>query len=659
MLKLKKLILENFGPFKGLQDVDLPDDNGVIVVYGENMRGKTTLLNAIRYALFGTVLTRKAQPLTFNNIENWESASEGKHGFKVVLRFSYNGADYELTRECRLGKNVTSPKSDADYEQIDFLKKNTEVLGPDAAEIELVRIMPESVSRFFLFDGELLQQYEELLRDESTMGRQIKDSIERILGVPVLTTGRSNLKRLLDEAQKSESKAAQKNLQTQELGNHHARLIEERLAHETELNRLKNDLSKLKSQKRAIEEVIKKTEHLKSLFAERDTLQKGLNVIDNRQSEKEARLREILSTAWKSVLKNRIKTELKATQKEIDSLREKISTSTFAEYYIKKINEGIEKDYCPTCEQPLNEISRKILDDLRKKFELPENAKDYSEKINKLTSRQAVLHSVESPDVIALIREITDSIEELQMERYVKKERIDEIREATKSVDESKQRELQAEYDRTVADVLIVEQGIDREQEELTKIELSIQKIEKKLDLLGVGDLKTHRRRRELSKRLYDIFNEAVDVYRDELRGRVEEDASVLFLELTTEPEYSGLKINQNYGLTILHSDGGLIPVRSAGAEHIVALSLMGALQRNAPLRGPIIMDSPFGRLDDMHTTKVVKTLPQMADQVILLVYESEMNPKIARNHLRGSLKREYQIIRQSARHSSIEVRNE
>jgi DNA sulfur modification protein DndD len=84
------------------------------------------------------------------------------------------------------------------------------------------------------------------------MGCKIKDCIERILGVPVLTNARSNMKRLLDEAQKAESKAAQKNQQTQEFGNHHALLIEQRTSHEAELERLKNDLVTAKSRKRTL-----------------------------------------------------------------------------------------------------------------------------------------------------------------------------------------------------------------------------------------------------------------------------------------------------------------------------------------------------------------------------------------------------------------------
>jgi len=153
------------------------------------------------------------------------------------------------------------------------------------------------------------------------------------------------------------------------------------------------------------------------------------------------------------------------------------------------------------------------------------------------------------------------------------------------------------------------------------------------------------------------LFDEAVAKYRDRLRRSVEADATELFLQLTTEPEYAGLRINESYGLTILHQDGSEIPVRSAGAEHVVALSLVGALQKNAPLRGPIFIDSPFGRLDTQHTRNVVSALPSMTEQVCLLVYEEELRPQLARELLRGQLRAEYSLRRVSARHTELEER--
>ena len=85
-----------------------------------------------------------------------------------------------------------------------------------------------------------------------------------------------------------------------------------------------------------------------------------------------------------------------------------------------------------------------------------------------------------------------------------------------------------------------------------------------------------------------------------------------------------------------------------------MALALMGALQNNAPLRGPIVMDSPFGRLDEQHTSNVVSALHLMAVQVVLLVYESEIGRRRARELLGSRLISEYELERVSSRRTNI-----
>src|SRR5882762_1167485 len=272
MLRIRSVHLCDFGPFKGEQRIDLPKEDGVVIVYGENMRGKTTLLNAIRYALFGRVLTRGSVEIQLHQLGNWESAADGKYGFHVVLAFEQNGDVYELTRECRVRPGVTKPASNSDYIEESFLTKNSSTLGPQEAVLELSRIMPETVSRFFLFDGELLQQYEELLRNESDMGRSIKEAIERILGVPVLTNGRTDLGELSKDAQKREAKAAQKNQKTQSLGNQHEALLKQRDGLQEETDRLKKDLETLKVSKASKEDLLRKTERTRALLDERSRL---------------------------------------------------------------------------------------------------------------------------------------------------------------------------------------------------------------------------------------------------------------------------------------------------------------------------------------------------------------------------------------------------
>ena len=174
---------------------------------------------------------------------------------------------------------------------------------------------------------------------------------------------------------------------------------------------------------------------------------------------------------------------------------------------------------------------------------------------------------------------------------------------------------------------------------------------------LGNKDIQKDKYRTELYENLHKIFDKGIAEYRDQLKKRIQADATTLFQSLTTEPEYTGLRINENYGLTIVRDNGNDVLVRSAGIEHIVALSLMGALQKNAPFRGPIIMDSPFGRLDDEHAPNVVSTLPIMAKQVILLVFKKELSPALAREKLQTKLISEYTLERISSSYTKIEKR--
>jgi hypothetical protein len=85
----------------------------------------------------------------------------------------------------------------------------------------------------------------------------------------------------------------------------------------------------------------------------------------------------------------------------------------------------------------------------------------------------------------------------------------------------------------------------------------------------------------------------------------------------------------------------------------------MGALQNNAPLQGPIIMDSSFTRLDGRHKQNVVKALPEMSSQVMLLVFEDELAPEITRSQLPEHLRAEYDMVRETATHTRLEPKTE
>ncbi|RZU30369.1 AAA family ATPase [Edaphobacter modestus] len=655
MLSIRSIRLANFGPFKGEQRIEVPAASGVSIIYGENMRGKTTLLNAIRYALFGKVITRGASQMALHQIGNWEAAKDGIYGFKVVLEFEHEASSYELTREHRPRAGIAVPQSDIDYQQDCFLRKNGDVLSPDARDAAIARIMPETVSRFFLFDGELLQQYEELLHNESDMGRSIKEAIERILGVPVLTNGRLDLTELAKDAQKREAKAAQKNQKTQTLGNQHEALLVQRDGQQQEVDRLKGEMESLRLNKAALEDQMRKTQRTKGLLDDRQRLEDAITVAEAKLREKEDRRKELLTMAWKGLLTGRIAQIRVALEQDLRALRDRYQRAVISSDVVGKLREALKAGECSTCGNDLSAAASERLAKLIADGETNEDHVLLEAGIQELDRRITALKQSEAGSGVEVLQEIQNAIDDLRIEKASAEDSLADIREQTKDLDETEVRRLYSDFEKTVSELTILQLGVKKQEEALRTANDNISKVEAEMAKFSDIDLGTERARKEMCESLRTLFAAAVDAYRERLRARVERDATSLFVKLTSEPEYTALSINDSYGLTIVHEDGSQIPVRSAGAEHIVALSLMGALQRNAPLSGPIVMDSPFGRLDDVHTTKVVQALSSMADQVMLLVYESELNPTQARNQLQGSLRKEYRIARLTARHSELQ----
>jgi DNA sulfur modification protein DndD len=223
--------------------------------------------------------------------------------------------------------------------------------------------------------------------------------------------------------------------------------------------------------------------------------------------------------------------------------------------------------------------------------------------------------------------------------------------------DEASLRHLAQKYAMVGEALSTARSSLEAEQAEIVRRQETIERLRAQLLRIDSGRHVGVEHRAAVLSQLADLFAEAITLYREQLRVAVEREATRIFRQLKQEPEFDSLRINESYGLEIVHRDGSTVDRRSAGQEHIVALSLIAGLQRCAPIRGPIIMDSPFGRLDEHHTLNVVRALPEMAEQVVVLVYDTELDRQAAIQQLDGQLRSELQLERVTARHTSIERR--
>lgn len=664
MLRFTSLTVENFGPFKGSQTIDFTNEDGVTFIWGNNGRGKTTLLNIFRYALFGRFQNRRGTDVDLAGMSNIEGRVDGHYDFKVVLRMLNDGKRYELTRQYIVRAGIEVPLKNDDYEQRVYLKEDGSILPVEARDHILNLIMPQEVSRFFLFDGELLQEYEELLLEDTNVGETIKSSIEKILGVPVLTNGALDTHAVSEEYKKEKTRIAQSNAQTQKIASQIEALEAEKKEHSEEFQRLSNELTDELEKRNKLEDESLQSEHVRSLLKSMETLESDIKEKKDRREEILAQIVVATKEAWKGLVSSRVEILLVDIHTQLKYLEDKDNSQKIALHFLEDMQKAVDNKHCQLCDQ---EIDESYIEKLKNRIndastEFSGLTDDEKIQLQSLRMRKATLDAMKSSskkDILKLLEAQLDSlnvqIDDASRQHKAVREELErhgDIEELSKDTQVSIKALAQC-----LKKIDNLKEGCQQEKDRIKEVENALTTLEEKLNRASTdADMIEAKRKVDLCEQINDIFEKGIASYRDKLKMDVEKDATELFLQISNDPDYTCLKINENYGLEMLHVTGTIVPLRSAGFEHVVALSLIGALHKNAPLRGPIIMDSPFGRLDPTHKSNITRTLPKMSEQIVLLAYTHEIDEQQARETLGTALKKEYRLTRYSSFYTQIEA---
>ncbi|ABV87632.1 AAA family ATPase [Shewanella pealeana] len=247
-MKLQEIVINNFMPYKGEQIVQFPqhETQNVMLLYGDNMRGKTSFLNSIRWGFYGLAVGRHLRTIPRVNLVNIEAASVDDWSMSILLKFTHEEKSYELRRKITKKSHVSVPSIDNDFEEVIGLKVDGEVIAGDKILNQINQVSPEEISRFFLFDGELLQEYENLLLDKNAQGEKIKLHIEQALGVPSLINGRADFAVLLQESRRIQTRDANNSSELKSLATRQSDL-------DVKEDTAKADLKSLKEQKNDVE----------------------------------------------------------------------------------------------------------------------------------------------------------------------------------------------------------------------------------------------------------------------------------------------------------------------------------------------------------------------------------------------------------------------
>jgi DNA sulfur modification protein DndD len=658
-MKLISLAASNFMPYKGKFEIAFPTDpdRNVMLVFGDNMRGKTSLLNALRWVFYGKALGRHSREIPMHELLNKEAALEGDWQVDASIVFEADGHRFELRRRATKRALVSKPSRPEDYEIIRHLKKDGMVVADHLIDGEINRFAPEQVSRFFLFDGELLQEYESLLIEGSEQGRKIKEAIEQVLGVPTLIHGRDEAQTLLKAAQKQQSKDLEKVAGLEKQTERQVNLQVQRESFEKDLQLLGDMQRKTRSDRADLDDFIEKTEAIHEAKAQLTAKTDRRNEITGRQDLLAQERLVLLKDAWRELLRPQLTLKLEQLNESHEGLTAQVIQRSRVQARIEQLQQSLETQICPSCGQDVH----------------PEQREKAGAELGTLEAKIRVMTvdaeamqrvSAEIRDLTRLLRagpaarlaEVDREIARLSVDLTKTENEIEKLSDQIQGQDTA-----EIARKRALRDGLLKEEGrLDRDikdaQAKLEGAKRDLAMIAKVLENIPAARSAKSTQMVSVYGSLDRLFTKSVDRLREDLKRRVEALATEAFKRLTTQAQYSGLQINANYGLMILDERQQEVTVRSAGAEQIVALSLIDGLARAGRAAGPVVMDTPFGRLDPRHRANILSYLPSTSSQLVLLVHEGEVRKQGDLDHIASRIGCVYEIKEVSPRHSSIEV---
>jgi DNA sulfur modification protein DndD len=146
---LQTLSATNFMPYRGKMSISFPTDRdrNVMLVFGDNMRGKTSLLNALRWVFYGKAIGRHSREIALFDLVNSEATMEGDWSMEVVVTFEDDGHRYELRRTATKRALVSKPTRSEDLLMERAMRKDDIPLGDHLIDAEILPIRWRIVGR--------------------------------------------------------------------------------------------------------------------------------------------------------------------------------------------------------------------------------------------------------------------------------------------------------------------------------------------------------------------------------------------------------------------------------------------------------------------------------------------------------------------------------
>lgn len=636
-MKIRKLELQNFRQFYGVSKLELACDDlqNVTLIHGENGVGKTTLLNAVYWALFDDVTPRFEQK---TRIVNFEAEKEGVREAKVDVEFEFNGELFRAARSFTVG----SSKTNFVLYRID---RGSHV-PMRAPESFINSVIPKAMARYFFFDGE----HAETFAAENNRGAGA--AIRSMLGCDLAEEGMKDLKAVAAQYTK-QTGAGPGDEELNALRDELTALEEKQLRDEADLADQKKTVEQLTEQKSQIEETLRLTAGASEVQELRDKLAERERQVERDLRERQAELVRWIGDKAITLLCKRAAGE---TGSFIDSEAvEGRLPSPYREDFIQSL---LHRENCICCRDlrptttEWNAVSLLLktagnteaesrLSRVRIRLQtLQDMAKNAPGHLSSIQERLAQLID-QRREVQAELNELGKKLEGLNIQDVREREK------ARVSVDKELARR---------------NQKIGQLEEALKTTLARIDSLAHEIKTKGAKNDRTRAimRKRQLALDAAALLRDRLGGYEALAKTAIEKEINDI-LERTARRDYR-FEFDEDFSMALIHPDiEGPVP-KSGGENQLMSLAFTAALVRFSRERvdhteellspgtvAPLVLDAPIGHLDQSYRHATAEFIPEMAGQVILLLSSSHMSDGVY-DALKGRIGKEYVLISENRR---------
>ncbi len=642
---IDSLIIKDFGPYydEHIFEFGNINEKRAILIGGKNGTGKTHLLRAIYLATVGQsgygdlkkVESDSEKTTKFDLKEslNRQAKAEGKNSSTLTITLSQRDESGTIGRTLTLIRQIKYRlNSEPSFLSKAQLSGELGWIEGDEEKIQKLRdtFFPRHLARFFLFDAErnLTLKLSE---------KDVTEGISRVLGLYAYTELENDLRQLItNKIQKVYGSGSELE---RKLNDVQAEIIKS----EKNIQTLNSEIEERKMELSNIQTELFETEERLQSAGTVDP--EELNKAQNQReivSQVRANLQARLESAWELPLpiallgtyRNKLHDYLLSEESRRDWENRRSSVEPKIPQVKQDVFENIPSDFELNFEQR-RFYEKQLENALQRLFNPPPEG--MSEKIFVIPERNEVSVQVRMKlktqtsavkRLVDLCEELDDKTSELRdIEMKLKSFQKDEE-------DIRRGNELSEKRGSLIQQKETVEARLSDLCAEKMSIEARLKELKREEGILG-GKVQKLKKGRDINS-LANKYREAVLEIKQQaaihLREKISDIVGELWLDITDKGmEYIGLEFDHNWNCFLKKQNGSKQPWESAnhseGQKKVRILAFTEALRRLARLVLPLIVDTPFDRLDKEVKESVLERLYLTGHQSIILSRNDEIAP--------------------------------